>query len=179
MRITKVYTRTGDEGSTSLAKGERVSKDDPRITAIGSLDETNSVIGAALAEGVVSEIAEVLEGVQHTLFNIGGALAMKGEDHTLVREEHVSSLEAFLDGLNSSLPPLKEFVLPGGSKAGSHLHHARAVCRRAERDVVTLHKEEPIDSQILAYLNRLSDYLFVAARYQNVMDGGNEEMWKR
>ena len=179
MRITKVYTRTGDQGSTSLAKGERVSKGNKRIAAIGSLDETNSVIGVVLGQSTVSEIAEVLAGVQHTLCNIGGALAMKGEDLALVSKEDVTTLEEAIDSLNSSLPPLKEFVLPGGSKAAAHLHHARAVCRRAERDVVTLHKEEAVDSQILAYLNRLSDYLFVAARYQNAKDGGKEKLWKR
>ncbi|MCH7731476.1 MAG: cob(I)yrinic acid a,c-diamide adenosyltransferase [Candidatus Marinimicrobia bacterium] len=179
MRITKVYTKTGDDGTTSLAKGERVLKDDPRIAAIGSLDETNSVIGVVLSKNVHSAITKTLDRVQHILFNSGGELAIVDEDLGLVSKKDVEYLESALDQLNKLLPPLKEFILPGGSPAAAQLHHVRTVCRRAERDLVTLHKSNPVNEHLLVFVNRLSDYLFVAARYQNVKDGGKEKMWEK
>lgn len=179
MRITKVYTKTGDDGTTSLAKGERVSKDSPRISALGSLDETNSSIGVALTLPITKEISQVFTETQNVLFNLGGEVAVAGQDLHLVSEKHVQFLEQHIDALNSTLPPLKEFVLPGGSPAAAQLHFARSVCRRAERDLVTLREKEAIRPLLLTYLNRLSDFLFVAARYQNMKDGGEERMWER
>ena len=179
MRITKVYTKTGDDGTTSLAKGGRVSKDSPRIIAIGSVDETNSAIGVALSFGVVKEISEALKQIQNTLFNVGSGLAMADDDPGLVSETDIEFLETNMNVLNKSLSPLKEFILPGGSKAAAQLFHARAICRRAERDIVTLSKSEDINNLFKVYFNRLSDYLFVAARYQNLKDGEKENMWKK
>lgn len=179
MRISKVYTRTGDDGTTGLARGERVPKDSPRIAVFGALDEVNAALGVALAEGLEKEVTAVLESVQHVLFNIGGELAVPDEAMGLVKPQEVETLEIAIDSLNDSLPPLKEFVLPRGSKGAALLHQARAVCRRAERELVTLSREEAVSPIHLKYLNRLSDYLFVAARVQNRCDGGDEGMWKK
>lgn len=179
MRITKVYTRTGDDGTTGLAKGDRLPKDSPRIAAFGALDELSAGLGVALAEGLHDEIFRILHSAQHVLFNIGGELAVPDEELGLVKPQDVKNLEAAIDTLNVSLPPLKEFVLPRGSKGVVLLHQARSVCRRAERDLVTLHREEGLNDLQLQYINRLSDYLFVAARYQNEINGGTEEMWKK
>ena len=179
MRITKVYTRTGDDGTTGLAKGDRLPKDSPRIAAFGALDELSASLGVAMAEGLHEEISETLNGAQQVLFNIGGELAVPDEELGLVKPQDVNNLEAAIDAINSSLPPLKEFVLPRGSKGVVFLHQARGICRRAERDLVTLHREEASNSLQLQYINRLSDYLFVAARHQNEIDGGPEEMWKK
>lgn len=179
MRITKVYTRTGDDGTTSLARGERVPKDSPRIRSLGSLDETNSSIGVALARGVADELRDPLHRVQNTLFNLGGELAVAEEKTALVSQDEVAWLEKTLDDWNETLPPLKEFVLPGGSAVAAHLHHARSICRRAERDLVALSTTETVGGLALSYMNRLSDFLFVAARYQNMKDGGEERMWER
>ncbi|MFQ6615657.1 MAG: cob(I)yrinic acid a,c-diamide adenosyltransferase [Fidelibacterota bacterium] len=179
MRITKVYTRTGDDGTTSLARGERVDKDSPRIRVLGSLDEISSSIGVALAHSAAGDLTEPLRRVQNTLFNLGGELAVKDRKMHLISQDDVDWLERTLDGWNESLPPLKEFVLPGGSPVSAQLHHARSVCRRAERNLVTLNKSEPISEVTLSYVNRLSDFLFVAARYQNMKDGGEERMWER
>ena len=179
MRITKVYTRTGDDGTTGLAKGDRLPKDSPRIAAFGALDELSASLGVAMAEGLHEEISETLNGAQQVLFNIGGELAVPDEELGLVKPQDINNLEAAIDVLNGLLPPLKEFLMPRGSKGVVLLHQARGVCRRAERDLVTLHREEASNSLQLQYINRLSDYLFVAARYQNEIDGGPEEMWKK
>lgn len=179
MRITKVYTRTGDDGTTSLARGKRLSKDSPRIRILGSFDELSSSIGVALAQGVGDELREPLKRVQNILFNLGGELAVPEKKMDLVSQDDVDWLEKTLDGWNESLPPLKEFVLPGGSPPAAHLHQARSVCRRAERDLVALSKTDPISGLTLTFVNRLSDFLFVAARYQNMKDGGEERMWER
>jgi|TARA_B100000315_G_scaffold259365_1_gene315119 cob(I)alamin adenosyltransferase len=179
MRITKVYTKTGDDGTTGLARGERVPKDHPRIQVLGSLDETNSAIGLVLTLIIDDRIKVILNKVQHVLFDIGGDLAMGGQPLGLVKEEYVIDLESAIDELNSDLPPLKEFILPGGSKASAHLHHARSVSRRTERDLISLHQREPVDEIFIKYLNRLSDFLFVAARVQNAKDGGGEEIWEK
>ncbi|MEE9165931.1 MAG: cob(I)yrinic acid a,c-diamide adenosyltransferase [Candidatus Neomarinimicrobiota bacterium] len=179
MRITKVTTGTGDDGTTSLSRGERVTKDDPRIAALGSLDEINSAIGVVLSFDPVPDIAEVLTEIQNALFNIGGELAVVDHELDLVTGQDVEFLEGRIRDLNSSLSPLEEFVLPGGSRASAHLHLARSVCRRAERDFVSLSQKETVKPASLTYLNRLSDFLFVAARYQNLKDGGKESQWER
>ena len=179
MRITKVYTKTGDDGTTGLAKGERVPKDHPRIQVLGSLDETNSVIGLVFTLKIDDRIKVILNKVQHVIFDIGGELAMGDKSMGLVKEEYVIELESAIDELNSDLPPLKEFIIPGGSKASAHLHHSRSVCRRTERDLIYLHQLEPVDEIFIKYLNRLSDFLFVAARVQNAKDGGGEELWEK
>jgi len=179
MRITKVYTKTGDDGTTELSKGERMPKDSPRIVILGALDEVNAAIGIVLAENLNKIIAKELEGVQHDLFNIGGELAVLEEDLGLVKSDDVKKLEEAIDSLNESLPSLEEFVLPGGSKGSALLHKARTVCRRAECDLVNLSHEEKINMIHLQYLNRFSDYLFVAARYQNNIDGSSEETWEK
>jgi len=178
MRITKVYTKTGDDGTTSLANGERLSKDHPRMAVLGSLDETNSAIGLALAESVTEEIKTTLQKVQHTLFDMGGELATTDKELGLVSEDNVTFLESAIDELNESLPSLEEFILPGGSKAAAQLHHARTVCRRAERDLVTLNRTENVSGLHLKLINRLSDFLFVAARFQNEKDASEEKQWK-
>lgn len=179
MRITKVTTGTGDDGTTSLSKGERVMKDDSRIALLGSLDETSSAIGVALSHEVVPETRGALTKIQNTLFNMGGELAVVDRELDLVTEKDVRFLEEKIRDLNSSLSPLEEFILPGGSRASAHLHLARSLCRRAERDLVSLSQRETIKAVFLAYLNRLSDFLFVAARYQNMKDGGEEAKWER
>ncbi len=178
MRITKVYTKTGDDGTTSLANGERLPKDHPRMAVLGSLDETNSALGVVLAEGICAEIESTLHKVQHTLFNIGAELATPDRKLGLVSEDDVMFLESAIDELNESLPPLEEFILPGGSKAADLLNHARTVCRRAERDLVTLNRTENVSELHLKLINRLSDFLFVATRFQNQKDGGEEKQWK-
>ncbi len=179
MRITKVYTKTGDDGTTSLSNGERLPKDHPRIVVLGALDETNSAMGVVLLERVTEEIKTTLQKVQHTLFDMGGELATPDKELGLVSEDDVASLESAIDELNDSLPPLEEFILPGGSKAAALLHYARSVCRRAEGDLVALSGAEKVLELHLKFINRLSDYLFVAARFQNAQDGGEEEQWKK
>lgn len=179
MRITKVYTKTGDDGTTSLSNGERLPKDHPRIVVLGALDETNSAIGVVLMERVTEEIKTTLQKVQHTLFDMGGELATPDKELGLVSEDDVASLESAIDELNDSLPPLEEFILPGGSKAAALLHYARSVCRRAEGDLVALSGAEKVLELHLKFINRLSDYLFVAARFQNAQDDGEEEQWKK
>ena len=179
MRITKVYTRTGDDGTTGLAKGERLSKDSPRIVAFGALDEINASIGVCLSESLLDEISGVLKKIQHVLFNIGGELAVVDEELNLISQDDINDLEKAIDLLNDPLPTLKEFVIPGGSKGTAYLHQARVVCRRSERDLVKLSHKEEINPIHIQYLNRLSDYLFVAARYQNMKDGGGEGMWEK
>lgn len=176
-RLSKIYTRTGDKGTTGLAGQARVAKTDPRIEAIGTVDELNSVIGLMLALGVPESIAEAFEPIQHRLFNLGGELAMPGE--TLVQAEHVTELEQVLDELNAALPPLKEFILPGGPPAAAACHNARAVCRRAERRLWALHEAEPVNTPALRYLNRLSDLLFVVARILNKSGDRGEVTWQR
>ena len=179
MRITKVYTKTGDDGTTSLSNGERLPKDHPRVTVLGSLDETNSAIGVALSEGVTEEIKVVLQKVQNTIFDMGGELATPNKELGLVSPDDVTYLESAIDELNESLPHLEEFIFPGGSKAAALLHNARTICRRAERDLVALSKSENVTALHLKYINRLSDFLFVAARIQNKEDGGEEGMWEK
>ena len=184
MRITRVYTGGGDEGDTGLGGGQRVSKDSLRIEACGCVDELNSLIGLAIAQGLVAASAEGLRGVQNDLFDLGADLAVLEEDKPAsgacrVEQEQVAALELRLDALGEELGPLEEFILPGGSVGGATLHLARTVCRRAERVVVALSKDEAIGPQVIPYLNRLSDLLFQLARFQNEADGQQGTCWKK
>jgi cob(I)alamin adenosyltransferase len=176
-RLTKLYTRTGDDGTTGLGDGSRTTKDSVRIEAVGTIDELNSWIGLLLAELPADErLIEPLTDIQHRLFDLGGELAVPG--FQLIQAEMVSDLEALCDQLNEELPPLKEFILPGGSKSAGLCHMARAVARRAERIIVTLSKEETVGDDLKRYINRLSDVLFVMARQLARSDGGQEVFWK-
>lgn len=178
MRLTKIYTRTGDDGSTGLADGRRVRKDSDRIAAIGDIDELNSVIGLlrALPDNG-DRIDGILESVQHRLFDIGGELAIPGSEYA--SDGWIERLEHWLDELNTPLPPLQEFILPGGNIGAAQAHHARAVCRRAERSLLRLSAIETLNSAALKYLNRLSDLLFVIARVLARRNGGLEVTWKK
>lgn len=176
-RLTRIYTRTGDAGTTGLGDGSRVGKDNPRIEAIGAVDELNSLVGVVLAESLPEPVAACLVAVQHDLFDLGGELSIPG--HSAITEEHVSRLEAELDGFNADLPPLKEFILPGGSRAAAACHVARTVCRRAERRVVSLTTAEQVSPAVQRYLNRLSDLLFVLCRVINRAAGGSDVYWKK
>lgn len=175
-RLSKIYTRTGDAGTTGLADGSRVDKDSLRIAAYGELDELNSHLGGVLAEDLPAPVSECLSEVQHLLFDLGGDLCIPGR-HSLTRE-HSTWLETWLDHFNDALPPLKEFILPGGNRAAAQCHVARAVCRRAERTLVTLSRQEPLDPAALAFVNRLSDLLFVLARVLARQNGGLEVLWQ-
>lgn len=176
-RLSKIYTRTGDKGDTGLGDGSRVDKDSARVEAFGCVDELNSHIGLLLAQPVIPDrISSVLTEVQHDLFDLGGELCIPG--HQAIDAKHVTSLEQVLDELNAGLPPLKEFILPGGNAAAACAHVARTVCRRAERRTVTLARNETVNAQAIAYLNRLSDLLFVIARTLARAAGG-EVLWNR
>jgi len=176
-RISKIYTRTGDSGSTGLGDGSRITKDSPRIAAMGDIDELNSLIGLLLTETLPVEIETMLNRIQHQLFDAGGELSIPG--HTRLTTDHVLLLEHWLDSLNETLPPLKEFILPGGSRAAALCHLARSVCRRAERLLVTLADTESVNADILKYLNRLSDLLFVMARVTNRHSGHEDILWQK
>lgn len=176
-RLTRIYTRTGDEGTTGLAGGTRVPKDAPRIAALGDIDELNSAVGLILAEDVPAALRESLLAVQHDLLDMGGELCLPG--HTLISEAHVERLERELDALNGGLAPLADFVLPGGSRAAAAAHLARTVCRRAERTLVALARGEDVPPLLLRYLNRLSDLLFVSARALNRHAGGQDVLWQQ
>jgi cob(I)alamin adenosyltransferase len=175
-RLSKIYTRTGDDGTTGLGDGSRKVKDDPRIEAIGSVDELNCTVGLLLCEQLPDNIRDCLTGVQHCLFDIGGELSIPG--HAMVSDDRVSALETMLDELNATLSPLKDFILPGGTRAATLCHQARAVCRRAERRVITLGKSAAINTASSRYLNRLSDLLFVMARFLNKQAGVADVLWE-
>lgn len=183
MGRSKVYTRTGDDGSTALIGARRVSKADQRIEAYGTVDELNCFLGlvrASLEPPPAGELAEVLGAVQHDLFSIGAVLANPNPDEryaTAITPDQVSRLEQWIDHFDSSLEPLRAFILPGGSRCGALLHVARAVCRRAERRVVALASQANVPAPVVAYLNRLGDLLFVLARYVNALAGAPEEPW--
>jgi cob(I)alamin adenosyltransferase len=181
-RITKVYTRTGDDGSTALGIKTRVAKDSARVEAYGTVDELNSVLGVVLAGGVTAGLEEQLRRVQNDLFHLGSDLCVpEAEKATLavprIEERHVVMLEQWMDAWSEELEPLANFVLPGGAPAAAALQLARAVCRRAERRVVTLARQEKVGPFAVQYLNRLSDALFVAARYENARRGVAEPLW--
>ena len=176
-RLSKIYTRTGDDGSTGLGDGSRVDKDSLRVEAFGTVDELNSAIGVLAAYPLPDVIAGELPGIQHDLFDMGGELCIPG--HSVLGDRQVERLERCLDGLNEGLDPLKEFILPGGVAAAAACHLARTVCRRAERRVVSLAREETVNAAGLRYLNRLSDLLFVMARSLNHSAGRADVLWKR
>jgi cob(I)alamin adenosyltransferase len=177
-RLSKIYTRTGDDGTTGLGDGSRVPKENLRVEAYGTVDEANSAIGVILSVGTLpAPIAHCLTEVQHDLFDLGGELCIPG--HRMIEAAHVERLEADLDGLNDSLPPLKEFILPGGGPAAAACHVARAVCRRAERRCWSLARTESVSIETLKYLNRLSDLLFVLARVLARHEHGSEVIWRR
>jgi cob(I)alamin adenosyltransferase len=176
-RLSKIYTRTGDDGTTGLGDGSRVPKDDPRVEAYGCVDEANSAIGLVLAvPGIPGDVAELLTRVQHELFDLGGELCIPG--HRAIEARHVLALETELDAFNDRLPPLKEFILPGGGPAAAACHLARAISRRAERRAWTLARAESVAPEALQYLNRLSDLLFVIARVLARHESGSEVLWK-
>jgi len=176
-RLSKIYTRTGDKGETGLGDGSRVNKDDIRIEAFGTVDELNSVIGMVLAHELPDMLSTCLTDVQHRLFDLGGELSIPG--YKTISDSDVSQLETQLDTLNEDLPALKEFILPAGGHATSHCHLARTVCRRAERRATTLAREAEINPAAIAYLNRLSDLLFVMARVLARVENGEEVLWER
>lgn len=175
-RLTKIYTRTGDDGSTGLGDGSRVAKDHVRVEAYGTVDELNSVLGALLTHELPTELREPLTQTQHALFDIGGELSIPGR--SVMHAADSTGLETLLDRLNANLSPLKEFVLPGGASAAALCHVARTVCRRAERRVATLARTETVNPETLKYLNRLSDLLFVVGRYLNAKQGVPDVLWR-
>lgn len=177
-RLTRIYTRTGDDGTTGLGDGSRVRKDAARVEAYGTVDETNSAIGLITAHrDLPPAIAACLAEVQHDLFDLGGELCIPG--HIAIQATFIDRLEIALDEFNDDLPPLKDFILPGGGPAAAACHLARTICRRAERRVQTLASEESISPEALRYLNRLSDLLFVIARVLARQESGAEVIWKR
>ena len=177
-RLSKIYTRTGDDGSTGLGDGARVAKESLRVEAYGTVDETNSALGVVLAlAGLPAEIGRTLTEVQHDLFDLGGELCIPG--HVMITAAHVARLESELDGFNEGLPPLKEFILPGGGPAAAACHLARTICRRAERRCWSLARVESVAPDALKYLNRLSDLLFVLARVLARGSPGGEVIWRR
>ncbi|HEX7055314.1 MAG TPA: cob(I)yrinic acid a,c-diamide adenosyltransferase [Burkholderiales bacterium] len=175
-RLSKIATRTGDAGETGLGDGSRVSKAAARVQALGDIDELNSALGLVLAEELPAPLREALVEVQHDLFDLGGEVSIPG--HALLGEAQVARLDAWLEEWNRDLPALKEFVLPGGSRAAAAAHLARTVCRRAERSLVALGSREPVGAPARRYLNRLSDVLFVAGRLLNRHAGRGDVQWR-
>ena len=174
-RLSKIYTRTGDAGNTGLGDGSRVDKDSLRVESYGTVDELNSAIGLLLSSNMSDDIRACLTRLQHELFDLGGELCMPG--FTMVPAAYVEQLEQDLDRFNADLPPLKDFILPGGSESAARCHLARTIARRAERRVVSLAKVETVNADSIKYLNRLSDLLFVVARVLARADGGQEVIW--
>lgn len=175
-RLSKIYTRTGDKGTTGMADGSRVSKDSLRMHAIGEVDELNSMLGVVILKCQLKDVKENMITIQHDLFNIGGELAMPDYDKT--DQSRIEWLEETLDEMNEALPPLKEFILPGGAEDAGFCHVARAMCRRVERSMISLHNMEPLKTELTAYINRLSDWLFVASRVLNKAQGEAEVYWE-
>lgn len=189
MTKTKIYTRTGDEGTTSLFSGQRVAKDNAFIEALGKVDEANCAIGLAVSfipkQPLFSEIIQQLETIQHALFDVGAALATPRTCHqdkklekTRFDKQAISSLEKWIDSMETELPSLKTFILPGGHSSGATLHLARSIVRNAERLVVPLFQQKDVSQEVLIYLNRLSDYLFIASRFLNQQCSISETPWK-
>ena len=177
VKLNKIYTRTGDDGSSGLVDGSRVSKSSARMAAIGEVDEANAAIGMAIAELIPGDLTEHLLGIQNDMFDLGADLATPGEIGLRIVASQVARLEQAIDVMNAELEPLQSFILPGGSIAVAALHLARTVVRRAERAAVALNESEPLNPHLLAYLNRLSDLLFVTARYVAAKEGG-DILWK-
>ena len=176
-RLSKLYTRTGDDGTSGLSDGERIAKNHVRMNAMGTVDELNSMIGLMIHKLGDTELQELFTSIQHDLFNIGGEISMPG--YSFIKPEKIAELESKIDSFNGEVEPLKDFILPGGSEAASICHVARALARRAERDVVTLHQEEPVCDTTRQYLNRLSDLLFVVARIINRRSEHPDVLWKK
>jgi cob(I)alamin adenosyltransferase len=181
-RITKIYTRTGDDGTTALGTTRRVAKDDLRVETYGTIDELNAVIGLALSYGLAPKLAEALPVIQNELLHLGSDLAFPPEDKKKfavprIEERHIQALETLIDELNEIVGPLKNFILPGGGQGAAALQVARTVCRRAERRAVTLSREQDLNPLNIQYLNRLSDALFVMGRYENKEKGIQEPLW--
>lgn len=181
-RLTKIYTRTGDAGLTALGGGQRVAKDSLRVAVYGTVDELNAQIGVALAAGLVPAVADVLTRVQNELFDLGSDLCFLEEDKQKwplpqIEARHVAALEVTIDEMQGVLGPLQNFILPGGTVGAAQLHVARTVCRRAERETTTLARDEGVGPFVLAYLNRLSDALFVMSRFENHARGVAEPLW--
>ncbi|MBM3263794.1 MAG: cob(I)yrinic acid a,c-diamide adenosyltransferase [candidate division Zixibacteria bacterium] len=181
-RLTKIYTRKGDDGTTALGSGRRVPKDALRVASYGTVDELNSAIGAAIACSLTERLTEMLSVIQNELFHAGSDLCFTEEDKQTyqipqLEARHVKRMEAWIDELNGVVGPLENFILPGGTPGAAALHLARTVCRRAERDATTLTRVEKIGKFVLPYLNRLSDLLFVMARYENKHKGMPEPVW--
>jgi cob(I)alamin adenosyltransferase len=182
-RMVKIYTKRGDKGETSLGGGQRVRKDTLRVQVYGTVDELNSQIGVALATGLCEKLTNALAAIQNELFDLGSDLCFLEEDKIKykmpqIEVAHVTRLETLIDEMSDELEPLKNFILPGGSLGAAQLHVARTVCRRAEREATTLASEEAVGEHVLAYLNRLSDTLFVMARYENLQQGMAEPQWR-
>lgn len=181
-RLTRIYTGKGDDGTTALSGGQRVAKDSLRVQAYGTVDELNAVLGVALALGLSDEVTEALREIQNELFHLGSDLSFREEDKREqpvphIEPRHVEKLEGQIDRLIDEVGPLQNFILPGGSQAAATLQLARAVCRRAERDAISLAREEEIGAHVISYLNRLSDVLFVFARYENHVRDIPEPIW--
>ena len=176
-RISKVYTRTGDNGTTGIGDGSRIEKDNPRIIAIGALDELNSHLGLLLCEPLPEQIRQILLSIQHELFDAGGELSLPGSN--IITARHVEKLEHWLDTLNEFLQPLREFILPGGTRAAAISHIARSHCRRCETLLVTAARTESINRETLKFINRLSDLLFVIARYLNHDSKQADIFWRK
>ena len=176
-RLSKIYTRTGDAGSTGLGDGSRTGKDSLRIAALGDVDELNSLIGLMLCEDMPTDVAALMTGVQHDLFDLGGELSIPAA--VLLGADQPGRLETAIDHYNATLAPLKEFILPGGSRAAALAHLARTVCRRAERIVVALAEQEAVSQAGRQYLNRLSDLMFVLARHLNREAGRGDVLWQK
>jgi cob(I)alamin adenosyltransferase len=175
-RLSKIYTKTGDDGTTGLGDGTRVAKDSARVAAYGTVDEANSTIGLVLAADLPEPVRDLLTTVQHQLFDLGGELCIPG--HAAIFDDDIDALERALDAHNADLPPLKDFILPGGGEAAARCHLARTVVRRAERETVTLARHDAVRPEAIRYLNRLSDLLFVLARVLARAGGHGEVLWK-
>ena len=181
-KLTKIYTRQGDDGTTSLGSRQRVPKESLRVSSYGTVDELNSVLGVALAHGLCERLTELVPLIQNELFHLGSDLCFPEEDKAQwqipqMEKRHVTKLEEVMDEMTAVVGPLENFILPGGSVGAAHLHVARTVCRRAERKAVALSRQEPVGQYVIAYLNRLSDTLFIMARYENHQNNVPEPLW--
>ena len=177
MRITKVTTKTGDAGQTSLGSGERVKKDHPRVNLLGDLDHLNSVIGWTITSFSDNHIIEELKKIQQDIFNISGDVSLPDRESVLLKEDRIGYIENKIDKITKELPPLKEFILPGGSECISRLHISRTSCRKAERSLISMCEDTELNDLHIKYMNRLSDYLFLLARFVKHTEGVNEEHW--
>jgi cob(I)alamin adenosyltransferase len=182
-RLTRIYTRKGDDGTTGLGRGQRVPKDSLRVSVYGGVDELSSALGVARAQGLSARLERIVAGIQNDLFDLGSDLCFLEEDKRATRApvieaRHIDALEQLIDELNEVVGPLENFVLPGGAPGAALLHLARTICRRVERDAIALSRAEPIGVHVVPYLNRLSDALFVMARYENKVRGVAEPLWE-